>query len=161
MTLRTGIATGTALIALAGTLAGCGGSGAKPSANSSGRSLASANLTAAKTQIERTWSAFFSGSTPAAEKARLLENGVRFAPVIRAQVNSPLAHQTKATVTSVTLQGPSRAKVVYTITVAGQPALKHQIGTAVRIDGTWRVSDRSFCGLLSLQGSAPPLCPHA
>lgn len=161
MTLRAAIATSAALLALAGSLAGCGGGGAKTSANPPGRSPASTHVTSAKVQIERAWSAFFSGSTPAAEKARLLQNGVRFAPVITAQSRSPLAQQTKATVTSVTLQGPSRAKVVYTITVAGQPALKHQIGTAVRVDGTWKVSDRSFCGLLSLQGSAPPLCRHA
>lgn len=161
MTLRRGIATSAALIAFAGTLAGCGGGGAKTSANPTGRSLASANLTSAKAQIERTWTAFFAGSTPAAEKIRLLQKGVRFAPVITAQSRSPLAQQTKATVTSVTLQSPTRAKVTYTITVAGQPALKHQIGTAVRVDGTWKVSDRSFCGLLSLQGSAPPLCRHA
>jgi hypothetical protein len=161
MTLRTHIAMGTALIALAATVAGCGGSGTKSSARPASRNLASTSLASEKAQIERTWSAFFAGSTPAAKKIQLLQNGRRFAPVIEAQAKSPLARQTRATVTSVTLEGPTRAKVVYTISVAGQPALKNQTGTAIRVDGVWKVSDTSFCSLLSLQGSAPPACRGA
>ena len=51
-----------------------------------------------------------------------------------------------------------RARVIFTITLAGQPALKNQVGTAVRVNGVWKVSAKSFCALLSLQGAAPPVC---
>jgi hypothetical protein len=111
-------------------------------------------------QIERNWTEFFSGSTPVSKKVQLLQNGQQFAPIIQAQARSPLASQTQATVIKVSLEGANRAKVVYTINVAGQPALKNQVGTAVLVGGVWRVSDQSFCALLSLEGTKPPLCPR-
>ena len=133
---------GAAVVAVAG----CGGGGKKSSSSD-------------MAQIEQNWTAFFSGSTPADQKIGLLENGQRFAQVIKAQANSPLAKQSKAQVSSVTVNG-SRATVKYTITLAGKPALKNQSGTAVKQGGAWKVSDTSFCQLLALQGSPPPPCPH-
>jgi hypothetical protein len=129
-------------------LAGCGGGSKKPAAASS------------EEQIKRSWAAFFEGSTPAARKVALLQHGQQFSPVIQAEANSPLAKQAKVTVTKVTLLSPTRAKVLYTITLAGQPALPNQTGVAVLEGRTWRVSDQSFCSLLSLEGAAPPAC-HA
>ncbi len=104
---------------------------------------------------------FFDGSTPAARKVALLQNGQRFAPIIQAEANSPLAKQTKVVVSKVTLEGTTRAKVLYTITLAGQPALSNQTGTGVLEGGTWHVSDQSFCALVSLQGATPPACRSA
>jgi hypothetical protein len=109
-------------------------------------------------QIAKTWAQFFDGSTPAAKKVQLLQNGARFQAVIEAQANSPLAKQTKVKVARVTLLGPARAKVLYTILLAGQPALPNQVGIAVRAHGTWQVSDQSFCALLQLEGAPPPAC---
>ena len=153
MTRRTKVALGIAVLALAvivvAVLVGFGGSGTKTS---------TANQ---KDQVVQTWTTFFAGSTPASKKVQLLQDGPRFAPLIKAQAASPLAQQTKAVVTKVTLESPTRAKVLYTIMIAGKPALKNQVGTAVRVGGTWKVGDASFCALLSLQGAMPPVCRHA
>jgi len=132
-----------------GVLSGCGGGG--------GRTAASGPA-AAKAQIKTDWTTFFNASTPASRRVRLLQDGQRYQPVIVAQSKSPLAQQSSASVSSITLTGPSSASVRYTILLAGKPALKNQTGTAVRAGGVWKVSDRSFCALLSLQGKPPPAC---
>jgi hypothetical protein len=154
MTRRTKVALGITLLALAvivvAALVGFGGSSTKTSTTAS-----------AKAQVVQTWTTFFAGSTPASKKVQLLQGGPRFARLIEAQAASPLAQQTKAIVTKVTLESPTRAQVVYTIMIAGKPALKNQLGTAVRVGGTWKVGDASFCALLSLQGGTPPACRHA
>jgi hypothetical protein len=143
MITRIHIALITGLLAIVG-LTACGGSGTKTSS--------------ASAQIARNWAAFFNGSTPASRKVELLQDGQRFAPFIKAQAASPLARQAKATVTKVTVVSPTRARVIFTITLAGQPALKNQVGTAVRVNGVWKVSAKSFCALLSPEGAAPPVC---
>jgi hypothetical protein len=158
MSSRRLILLGAATFALVG-VASAGGSisttlpaiGALPSASS-------VSPAAEKAQITKNWTLFFSGSTPASKKIQLLQNGQRFAAVIRAQVQSPLAQQTKANVIKVTLSSSTTARVIYTITLAGQPALKNQAGTAVRVGGIWKVGDKSFCALLSLEGTKPPAC---
>lgn len=109
-------------------------------------------------QIATAWSEFFDGATPAARKAQLLQNGQNFAPVITALGASPIAKSTKATVSKVTVESADKATVTYSITLGGQPALTNQTGTAVKVGGQWLVGDASFCQLLALQGSAPPMC---
>jgi hypothetical protein len=115
---------------------------------------------AAKAQISDAWATFFNGSTPAAERVNLLQNGQRFAPLIQALSHSSLAKQTKATVSSVRVHDGT-ATVVYTISLAGKAALKNQTGTAVRVGGMWKVGDKSFCQLVGLQGSVPAACKAA
>jgi len=143
MSLRARIILAAATLALVG-VASAGGSTLSPAT--------------VKAEITRNWTLFFSGSTPASKKIQLLQNGRRFASVIRAQAQSPLARSTKASVARVTLVSSTTARVVYTITLGGQPALKNQTGTAVRVGGTWKVSDKSFCALLSLEGTKPSAC---
>jgi len=109
-------------------------------------------------KIAAAWSEFFDGATPASRKAQLLQNGQTFAPVITALGSSPIAKSTKATVSNVTVESPDKATVTYSITLGGQPALTNQTGTAVNVGGQWLVGDASFCQLLALQGSAPPMC---
>ena len=91
-------------------------------------------------------------------EVQLLQNGQTFAPVITALGSSPIAKSTKATVAKVTVESADKATVTYSITVGGQPALTNQTGTAVNVGGRWLVGDASFCQLLALQGSAPPMC---
>jgi hypothetical protein len=43
------------------------------------------------------------------------------------------------------------ADVTYNIVVGGSPALSNQTGTAILQNGTWKVGDASFCGLLALE----------
>lgn len=138
-------------------LAGCGSS----SSSSSHANKPSSPGASAISQIKRNWVAFFSPKTPASTKVSLLQNGSRFASVIQAQSKSPLAAQSSARVIAVKLTGPTTATVGYTVLLAGKPALPHASGTAIEANGTWQVSDASFCQLLKLQGPAPPGCPKA
>jgi len=113
----------------------------------------------AQQQISKVWTEFFSAKTPASTKVSLLQNGQKFAPVIQAQSNSPLAAESAAKVTGVKVSGPTTATVTYTILLAGKAALKNVTGTAVKTNGAWQVGDQSFCRLLGLQGTTPPACP--
>lgn len=132
-----------------------------PSATPSGSSATSGSSgaeSAVAAHIATVWSEFFDGATPASRKAQLLQNGQTFAPVISALGASPIAKSTKATVSKVTVDSADKATVTYSITLGGQPALSNQTGTAVNVGGQWLVGDASFCQLLALQGSAPPVC---
>ncbi len=132
-------------------------SSATPS-SSAASSTSSGPESAAAAQITAAWTEFFDGATPAARKAQLLENGQVFAPVIAGLAASPLAKSAKATVSNVEVTSPDKATVTYSVSIGGQPALTNQTGTAVLVDGQWKVGDASFCQLLSLQGAAPALC---
>jgi len=144
-----GAAAGAALLLAA---AGCGGGGSSNGVKGAQKTLSP------KTQIRQNWKAFFSGSTPASQKTKLLQHGQRFSSVIQTEASSPLAKKTAAKVKSITLQGPSRASVVYSVSVAGKPALTNQKGEAVKTNGVWKVGDQSFCALLGLQGTPPAGC---
>jgi hypothetical protein len=150
MSFRTRIMVTAATLALLG-VASASGSGVRPS-------VSSVSPATAKAEVARNWALFFAGSTPASKKIQLLQNGQRFAAVIRAQAQSPFSRATKASVAKVTLLSSTSARVIYTITLGGQPALKNQAGTAVRVGGMWKVGDKSFCALLSLQGTKPSVC---
>jgi ABC-type glycerol-3-phosphate transport system substrate-binding protein len=116
------------------------------------------NSTAAdQAQIRSAYAKFFSGQTSVSDRAAVLENGEKFKPVIQAFASNPLAKNVHVTVSSVTLQGRDKAKVVYTVKLGGA-ALPKQTGTAVRQNGTWKVGDASLCKLVSLQGSTPSVC---
>jgi hypothetical protein len=145
------IVASIAAVAVLVPLTGCGGSSKKPSTSA-------AAVSSPVEKVERSWTEFFEGSTPPSRKVALLQKGQLFAPVIQAEASSPLAKQVKVTVSRVTLLSPSRATVLYTIMIAGRPALANQVGTAVLEGGSWRVGARSFCALLALEGAAPPAC---
>ena len=132
-------------------LAACGGSGHKSSPPTT-------NSTAAdQAQIKANYAKFFSGKTAVSDRVALLQNGAKLRPVIQAFASNPLAKNASAKVSSVTLQGPNKAKVVYTVNVAGT-SLPKLTGTAVRQNGTWKVGSASLCKLVELQGSTPAAC---
>ncbi|MDG3012695.1 hypothetical protein G4X40_21375 [Rhodococcus sp. D2-41] len=105
--------------------------------------------------------AFFDGTTDAQKKMSLLENGQAFADTINAQADSAMAKGTTAAVSSVDVVAPGRATVVYTVSINGQPALKDQTGWATEVDGQWKVSQVTFCNLLTLEGNPPAVCQGA
>lgn len=153
---------------VAGGVAGCGGSHTSTSSTGHASTSSTGSTTGAAHQakaastvaaIRRDWTRFFNGSTPAATKIPLLQNGQRFSRVLKAEAASPLAQQAQARVSHVQVTGPDQAKVRYTVLLAGKPVLKDQLGTAVRSGHTWQVGDVSFCQLLRLEGTAPPSCP--
>jgi hypothetical protein len=165
-------------VALAATMAACSsGSSSSASAEPSSAAPASSASSApasspassssgaaaggnAKAQITANWEAFFNGSTSAAKKISLLQNGQKFAAVINAQAGSGLASSAGAKVTAVVVNSATKATVSYDITLSGATALPNQTGTAVYEDGTWKVGDVSFCQLLKLEnaGSSPSVC---
>ncbi len=114
----------------------------------------------AKAQITANWEAFFNGSTSAAKKISVLQNGDKFSAVIKAQAGSGLASTAGAKVTAVVVNSSTSATVSYDITLSGATALANQTGTAVYEDGIWKVGDVSFCQLLKLEnnGTAPSAC---
>jgi hypothetical protein len=114
----------------------------------------------AKAQITANWEAFFNGSTNAAKKISVLQNGDKFSAIIKAQAGSGLASTAGAKVTAVVLNSATSATVSYNITLSGATALANQTGTAVYEDGIWKVGDVSFCQLLKLEnnGTAPSIC---
>lgn len=151
------MATGLLVIALA-VAAGCG------SSSSTTSPTPSPTAASAQAQITADWEKFFNGTTPAADKIALVQNGQQFASTIEAQAKSPLAQTSGATVVSVKLTSPNTATVTYAITVGGATAIGGQKGQAVLVNGTWLVSAKSFQQLLKLEagqtgGASPSSSP--
>ena len=132
------------VLVLALTLAACGGS-SKPKTSDE------------QAQIKSAYEKFFSGKTSVTDRVALLQNGSRFKGLVTSFAGNPLAKNVSATVSSVTLQGSNKAKVVYVVKFAGS-SLPQQTGSAIRQSGTWKVADASLCKLVALQGSTPAIC---
>jgi hypothetical protein len=135
-------------------VAGCGGSGK----NADGARIDPA---AAEAAIRASWETFFDGASTAQTRISLLEDGDEFAKEITTVSASPLAKQAKASVTSVDLDEPTSATVTFSLLLGETPVLEGIEGTAVLVDGTWKVGKASFCQLAALQGAAPGSCPAA
>jgi hypothetical protein len=56
-----------------------------------------------------------------------------------------------ASVTSVIVTSPSQATVHWDLLLLGTPLLKNHVGTALYLNGTWKVAIGSFCGLAYLE----------
>jgi hypothetical protein len=137
---------------------------ATPSASTT--SSASSAASADEKAITANWTTFFNPKTSVAQRVKLLQDGPAFASVIRAQAGSALASSASAQVVKVTVISTSEAAVTYNVLLAGTPALKNQAGTAVYLDGTWKVGVASFCGLLTLENAGktsglPSVCKSA
>lgn len=128
---------------------------------------AGAGSAAAVKEITANWVAFFNAKTPNSKRAQLLQNGDQFATSITAYATSPLAGEVSSKVDSVTLTSSSRATVKYDLSAMGTTAAAAATGTAVLQDGTWKVGDNVFCGLLTEANGAgvtmpvPALCKSA
>ena len=62
------------------------------------------------------------------------------------------------TVSSVTLQGANKAKVVYTVKLGSAPGSRSRTEPRCAQNGTWKVGYASLCKLVALQGSTPSAC---
>jgi hypothetical protein len=131
-------------LVLALALAACGGSSKSKTAND-------------QAQIKTAYEKFFSSKTSVTDRVAVLQNGSRFKGLVTSFASNPLAKNVSATVSSVTLHGVNKAKVVYVVKFAGS-SLPRQTGSAVRQNGTWKVADASLCKLVALQGSTPAIC---
>jgi len=108
-------------------------------------------------KIKSAYEKFFSKDTSVPDKVALLQNGPKFQSVVQGFANNPAARRVSMTVSSVTLQGADKAKVVYVVKLAGA-SLGKQTGTAVRQNGRWKVGYASLCNLIALGGSTPSAC---
>jgi hypothetical protein len=114
------------------------------------------NATAAA--IKDAYRKLFSPSTPLDQSIAALQNGAAFKAPLIEQGKSPMAKNSSAAVSKVMLLSPRLARVTYAILLSGKPVLPGQTGYAVREDGAWKVADKTFCGLLALNGSTPAAC---
>ena len=123
-------------------------------AASSGPAASGGSSSAAVAEITTNWNAFFNPSTPNSKRVQLLENGAQFSSAVGAFTSSPLAAAVSSKVDSVTLSSATQAKVKYDLSAAGTTVATGASGTSVLQDGTWKVGDDVFCGLLSQAKSA-------
>ena len=127
---------------------------ASTSAPATSSSPAASGSSSAVSQITTNWNTFFSSSTPNSKRVQLLENGSTYAAAISAFASSPLAAAVTSKVDSVSLSSATQAKVKYDLSAMGTTVASGASGTAVLQDGTWKVGDSVFCGLLSEAKSA-------
>ena len=163
------VGRGTAALAalvliFAPVLAACsdksGGGSSSPPPTPSVQKTASAPATApadpaaAKQEVTKNWQKFFDPKTSLAEKQKVLENGTRMAPVLKAFSGDKRGGQVQAKVQKIEFTSPSGATVTYALTLNGATALPNASGTAVLQGGTWKVSVNTLCALVKLSGDA-------
>jgi hypothetical protein len=104
---------------------------------------------AAVSQITHNCNTFFNASTPNNTRVNLLQDGSAFATALKDFATSPFASAVTSKVDSVTLTSATEATVKYDLSALGTSVAKDASGTSVLQDGTWKVGDSVFCGLLS------------
>ncbi|MGI5453603.1 hypothetical protein ACQEWB_10615 [Streptomyces sp. CA-249302] len=115
---------------------------------------APADPAAAKQQVTENWQKFFDPKTSLAEKQKVLENGTKMAPVLKAFSGDKRGGQVQAKVQKIEFTSPTQATVTYALTLNGATALPNASGTSVEQDGTWKVSVNTLCALVQLSGDA-------
>jgi len=157
---------GLTLAALALTLAACSGGGATRHHQASPTSAAQpASGPAAAAAVKAMWQRFFNGAIPISSRLPLLQDSPRFASFVRSQASTAIGGLilgASATVSTVTLQPPGQANVIFAILLNGKPLEKNLQGTAVYTGGHWKVAVTSFCSLLRLAyGKSSHVIPAA
>jgi hypothetical protein len=121
---------------------------ASPSATApAGPKAGSPQATAA---IKTAWVKFFNAKTPIPQRLALLQDGSKFTSAIGAFSASPMAASITGEVATLKYTSATTAKVTYNLLAGGNPVARAIPGTAVLQDGTWKLGDDVFCGLLSL-----------
>ena len=98
----------------------------------------------------------------------LLQNGSQFSSAISALASSPLAAGVTSKVDSVSLTSATKAAVKYDLSaLRARPWPRAPTGSSVLQNGTWKVGDDVFCGLLNqaktfgLYITVPSVCNSA
>ena len=149
------LASATLVVTASLMLAACGGGGGNQH-HSAKRPSASAEPSsgpAAIAAITPNWKKVFNGKASIPSRLALVENGPQVAAFVEAEAKTTFgqaAAGSSATVSSVTITSPSQATVHYEVLLLGAPLLKNQVGTAIYVDGVWKVRILSFCGLAKL-----------
>jgi hypothetical protein len=149
-------------------LAACGGGGGNqhhaakrpsPSASASAEPSSGPGAIAA---ITANWKTVFNGKVSIPQRLALVQEGSQVAAFVEAEAKTSFgtaATGSTATISSVTITSPLQATVDYEVLLLGTPLLKKQVGTAVYLDGGWKVGISSFCGLakLAVSNTGPKL----
>ena len=156
-----GLRQAPAVLAATGclVLAACGGSGGSHHTPATPTVTASAPAEptsgpAAVAAITANWKTVFNGKAPIPRRLALVQDGAQLAAFVEAQAKTSFgaaATGSSATVSAVTVTSSSQATVHYQVLLLGTPLLKNQVGTAIYLDGTWKVAIASFCGLAYLE----------
>jgi hypothetical protein len=109
----------------------------------------------AKAEITANWEKFFQRGTTVDQRVALLQNGAALRQAVAQNAANPLQQQASAKVTNVTLTSPTTAAVTYDVYLNGKVALPNAQGMAVLEGGTWKVTQASFCSLISLSSPGP------
>jgi hypothetical protein len=131
-----------------------------PSAGTGGSS-------SAVSEITTNWNTFFNSSTPNSKRVQLLENGEQFSSAINSLSSTPLASGLSSKVDSVSVTSATKATVKYDLSALGQTVASGATGSSVLQNGTWKVGDDVFCGLLTqaktfgLSVTVPSVCKSA
>lgn len=136
-------------------LAACGGGGGNQHhpANRPSGSAEPSSGPAAVAAITANWKTVFNGKASIPSRLALVQNGPQVAAFVEAEAKTTFgqaATGSTATVSSVTITSPLHATVHYEVLLLGAPLLKNQVGTAIYVDGVWKVRILSFCGLAKL-----------
>jgi len=112
---------------------------------------------AARADVRDLWETFFDTTIGLDERVGMLEHGEDLREAVSLAMQNPLLAQAVVTVTDVSFESPERAIVVYDVALSGtgQVVLPGALGIAVRVDGVWRVSEATMCGLADLAVEEP------
>ena len=164
---RTALGAG---LAVATALAGCSSSGnggdttapGGPTSSAGGRTSSAGGTspdTATTNAITKAYRLFFDSAGPTKQGVANLQHGAQFRSTIVGESNSSYGKQkTTASVSAVRIVKPKVADVTFSIKVGSQTLLPNSHGYAVREGGKWKVAAKTFCSLLTLEGTAPSLC---
>jgi hypothetical protein len=138
-----------------------------PSAPAVPPSAGTGGSSSAVSEITTNWNTFFNSSTPNSKRVQLLENGEQFSSAINSLSSTPLASGLSSKVDSVSVTSATKATVKYDLSALGQTVAKGSTGSSVLQNGTWKVGDDVFCGLLTqaktfgLSVTVPSVCKSA
>ncbi len=155
MTRRRVLAT-CCLLAL--SLTGCGGSSGGTAAPSSTPTVA-ATATPASAEdfagIAAAYEGFFNPKGTVEAHTALLENGEKFTAELTKSAKDPAAADLSAKLLTANVLGDSADVTYDLIGKGGTKLLPGAQGVAVRQGGTWKVSQATYCTLISLQDPSP------
>jgi hypothetical protein len=143
------------VLALAGLVAGCGGSSggkAAPSPSPSpSPSPTAQSLADAQAEITTTWETFFKAGGTVDQHIALLQNGEAFRAELTASAKDPANKDLAAKVLKVGVNVDTALVTYNLLGKAGAVLLGGALGEAVRADGHWLVSKKTYCQLIGLQ----------
>ncbi|WP_459545578.1 hypothetical protein [Nocardia sp. X0981] len=113
---------------------------------------------AASAAITGVYEAFFDPGTSTADRIALVERGDEFETEISGMVNHIRTALTTVEIADVTLLGPERAELRFTLQISGNPVVSDQLGHAVREPEGWKIAASTMCGLVAISGGTSQAC---